>query len=99
VNNGDRIFYIGFDSEKSKELGHKSLLVNQSKITAMGEQLNYTGNAQFIEFIGVGKPGYSGGPVFDWNGKLIGLMREAWQKRGLKVGEEILINRAFLLNL
>jgi hypothetical protein len=50
----------------------------------------------FLEFEGVGVPGFSGGPVFDINGKVVALMREAWARRGLQPGApDVLVNRAF----
>ena len=53
----------------------------------------------FIEFTGEGRPGYSGGPVLNMEGRVVGLMREAWTKRGVKGGAEYLVNRAFSVEL
>ena len=98
VENGKAIVYIGYDWVDTKQSNQNTIKVHQSKITAYGKQFNNGGNANFIEFIGEGKPGYSGGPVLNWNGEILGLMREAWFRKDLKVGYQTLINRAFLIN-
>lgn len=49
----------------------------------------------FFEFNGVGLPGYSGGPVIAMDGKIVGVMREAWARQGVKGGIALLMNRAF----
>jgi S1-C subfamily serine protease len=54
--------------------------------------------ADFIEFEGVALPGYSGGPVFDAQGRVIAIIREAWWKTDPRAGtSRWLINRAFSL--
>ena len=54
---------------------------------------------EFLEFEGVGRPGYSGGPVFDTSGNVIAIVGKAWTKQGVKGGPERLINRAFSLDI
>jgi serine protease Do len=90
----DQIMYIGYNSNEST-IENKTLKSHLAYISAIGQQFNYKGAANFIEFVGEGIPGYSGGPVFNIKGKLIGIMKEAWTKEGLKRGPKILINRAF----
>lgn len=98
IENGKAIVYIGYDWVDTKQMNQNIIKAHQSKITAYGKQSNDGGNANFIEFIGEGKPGYSGGPVLNWKGEILGLMREAWFRKDLKVGHQTLINRAFLIN-
>lgn len=92
------IFYLGFDQNRSDAQNKKTIQVNLAKVSAQGEQINKGGKAKFIEFEGVGIPGYSGGPVFDGKENLIAIMREARSKKEVKGHNELLINRAFLLN-
>lgn len=98
IENGETIVYLGYDWVDTKQNNQNIIKVHQSKITAYGKQSNDEGNANFIEFIGEGKPGYSGGPVLNWKGEILGLMREAWFRKDLKVGHQTLVNRAFLIN-
>lgn len=93
IRPGDTIVYIGWDKDLSK------LKVNKAIVTSMGSVLNQGEIIEFLEFEGEGKPGYSGGPVFDTNGNVIALMREGWTKQGVKGGETKLINRAFSVNI
>ena len=92
------IVYLGYDWVDSRNNNNPTIKANRAKITAIGKQLNSLGIANFIEFVGDGKPGYSGGPVLNWNGEILGLMREAWFRKDLKVGYQTLINRAFLID-
>lgn len=64
-------------------------------MTAVGSALNEGRSVDFIEFEGKAVPGSSGGPVFDNAGNVIGLIREAWTKKGIKGGTEAPMNRAF----
>jgi Trypsin-like peptidase domain len=90
IHPGDRVFYIGF------LIRDGSLQVNWATVSSVGSELNDGVITDFLEFEGVGVPGFSGGPVFDINGKVVALMREAWTKRGLQPGaSNVLVNRAF----
>jgi len=95
IRPGDLVIYCGWVK------GTKTLQVNQARVLASGDALNDTANAvvEFLEFKGVGKPGYSGGPVFDSDGNVIAIVREAWTKRGIKGGSKSLINRAFSIDI
>lgn len=91
---GQHLFYMGYNSNKSKD-GIPIYQVDNAIVSSIG--VTKIGNSiiDFIEFNGVGIPGYSGGPVFNDEGKVVALMREAWQKQGVKGGNVVLINRAF----
>ena len=63
---------------------------------AIGVALYEGVSVDFIEFEGEGIPGYSGGPILNNKGEVVALMREAWNKRGVKAGAaEVLVNRGF----
>ena len=84
---GDRIFYLGFKVEA------RSIEANIATVIMVNTSTSNTTTVEFLDFVGVGKPGFSGGPVFDTNGSVIAVMRAASTKR-TPVGEQ-LINRAF----
>ena len=86
---GDQVFYLGL----KVEIG--TVEANIAAVYAKGKAKEGEKIVEFVEFVGVGKPGFSGGPVFTTKGKVIAVMREAWLKRGLMGREEILMNRAF----
>ena len=96
---GDFIIYLGFDSRQSDQY-KKATGVNISQITAVGSALNDNGViVDFLEFPGVAIPGYSGGPVFNKEGEVVAIIREAWTKKGIKGGAETLMNRAFSIEI
>jgi len=89
IRPGDRVIYVGWNEAE------QAFKADQAVVTATGSALNEGATVQFLEFEGFGIPGYSGGPVFDSNSKVVAIMREAWLKKGIKGGKEMLINRAF----
>jgi len=94
IQPGDKIIYIGWDNVK------KLYMINTALVSAKGSALmNSDCKVNFIEFKGNAIPGYSGGPVFDMTGKVIGIIREAWNKKGIKGGKTFRINRAFSVEL
>ena len=94
IQSGDKIVYIGWNKLK------KSYNVNAAIVVATGTALiNFSNKVDFIEFVGEAIPGYSGGPVFNMEGEVIGMIREAWTKKGIKGGKTIKINRAFSTDL
>ena len=82
---GDRIIYLGFKVEA------KSIEANTSTVIAVVTSRD--SGVEYMDFVGVGKPGFSGGPVFNGKGNVVALMREAFTKP-TSTGA-ILINRAF----
>lgn len=93
IRPGDTVVYIGWDKNVSQMLANKAI------VSAIGSAVNGAVVIDFLEFEGKGIPGYSGGPVFDINGNVIAMMREAWLKQGVKGGQAILINRAFSVEI
>jgi len=89
VRPGDTVMYVGWKQ------GTKLLSIHTATVTATGSVMNDGTIVEFLEFEGQGRPGYSGGPVFSTKGEVVAIMREAWTKRGVKGGPEVLINRAF----
>jgi hypothetical protein len=89
VRPSDQIVYIGWDSRSN------SFSISAATVSAIGTAFNEGGTVEFLEFEGHGVPGYSGGPVFNTKGEVIALLPEAWTKRGIKGGPDILVNRAF----
>ena len=88
------LFYLGYNISKSSS-HNKTLQADKTFVSAVGKTQSGNKIVDFIEFIGVGIPGYSGCPIFNDNGKVIALMHEAWFKQGVKGGQVQLINRAF----
>jgi S1-C subfamily serine protease len=93
VQPGQHLFYIGYDIASSNSQ-MKAMKANNAYIQAVGKYFSSNKLVDFLEFVGVGKPGYSGGPVFNDQGQIVGIMREAWYKKGIKGGNSELINRA-----
>ncbi len=94
IQAGDKVIYIGWDFLKN------AYNINTAIVLATGTAI-IGGNHKidFIEFEGDAIPGYSGGPVFNFNGKVIGMIREAWKKQGIRGGKVMRINRAFSTDL
>jgi len=93
IRPGDRILYAGAD------VRDHVIQFNHAIVTAVGSGLVGDVVVPFLEFAGVGVPGYSGGPVWREDGTVVAIMREAWTKKGIKGGQEQLINRAFSIEL
>ena len=89
----DTVIYIGWDTALSKMRIHKAA------VFSIGSSNNNGTIVDFLEFYGAGLPGYSGGPVFNREGKVVAIMREAWTKKGIKGGNPLLINRAFSVEM
>ncbi len=88
------LFYLGYNTLISTN-EEKKLQVDNASVSAVGKVQSGKTVVDFIEFRGVGVPGYSGGPVFNDKGQVVAVMREAWLKQGVKGGQIVLINRAF----
>lgn len=91
VRPGDDVVYIGWNTNK------QALSVSKAVVSAIGVAANEGVSVDFIEFEGEGIPGYSGGPILNHKGEVVALMREAWNKRGVKGGAEVLVNRGFAI--
>jgi len=89
VRPGDDVVYVGWNVNDGK------FRISKAEVTAIGVAFNEGVSVDFIEFEGEGIPGYSGGPILNVKGEVVALMREAWNKRGLKGGPEVLVNRGF----
>jgi len=98
VRPGDIVWYVGFDVRQSTPFNSMTVIRN-SQIAAVGCAMNDDVTVDFLEFAGEGLPGYSGGPVFNMDGELVAAMREAWTKKGVAGGPEVLINRAFSVEI
>lgn len=94
IRNQQEMFYCGLNTAKSNDTS-KSMQINVLKVSSYGKTFESGVPVDFIEFVGVGIPGYSGGPVIDFNGKIVALMREAWFKKSVRGGDSILVNRAY----
>jgi S1-C subfamily serine protease len=95
---GDIICYVGYDAKLSTLYEWRSI-VHGAQIAAVGCALNDGVVVDFLEFVGQGLPGYSGGAVFNADGEVVAVMREAWTKKGVAGGPEMLINRAFSVEI
>jgi hypothetical protein len=82
---------VGLDVER------RGIAGNWAPVEAIGAVESGDAAADFLEFVGQGKPGYSGGPVFDTNSNVVAVMREAWLQQSLRGGTARLMNRAFSL--
>ena len=95
---GDTVGYEGYDVRESNKCS-VTTTVKTAQIAAIGSVLNDGVIVDFMEFQGEGIPGYSGGAVFNTDGELVAIMREAWTKKGVVGGQEVLINRAFSVEI
>lgn len=92
VRPGDTILIYGWKSDKN-------LASQFAEISAIGSVLNEGEIIQFLEFNADVIPGFSGGPVFNKNGEVIAIIREGWNKTGIKGGPTVLMARAFSTDL
>jgi S1-C subfamily serine protease len=89
IRPGDSIFYFGWQSEQS------AIQIDKSVVLTTGVTLEREAVVPFLEFETVGRPGYSGGPVLNSDGKLVAIISEGWIKRSLKDSVQVLLARAF----
>jgi S1-C subfamily serine protease len=80
---GDLIFYIGFDTANTIKSGNPTMELRWSHILKVDSIWNGRKLIKFYEFIGEGVPGYSGGPVIDTKGKVIGFMKAYRKVNGI----------------
>jgi len=94
INPGDVIEYMGWDVEANQYVLWKSIVIGKGTSLSDGGA-----SVDFIEFEGQAIPGYSGGPVFNSAGQVVAMVREAWEKKGIKGGQPKMINRVFSVEL
>ena len=89
---GEQVFYIGY------RVTARKMEADVATITATGTGLTVTGGtADFLEFNGVAKPGFSGGPVLNGKGEVVAMVTEAWSRTGYQPNAPTAtINRAVL---
>jgi S1-C subfamily serine protease len=94
ITPGQHLFYMGYRSAiSSKEF--PKIQIDNLFVTSVGLTKSLNKIVQFIEFNGVGIPGYSGGPVFNDKNEVVGFMDEAFYKRGIWGDTATLVNRAY----
>lgn len=91
LSKGQHFFYIGYN--KRYGVG-KKLQVDNGHINGTGKIKVGEIVVDYIEFIGIAIGGYSGGPVINDNGKVIGLIRDMRVLMDSKK-DSVIINRAF----
>ena len=93
---GDTIMYIGYSKEKSTKSSPK-MGYDLAVVQSAGKTMRYV-PVNFFEFKGEGKPGYSGGPILDPKGNIVGIFQGMWEECSLNSGDVWLKNRGFLLD-
>lgn len=94
---GAEIVYAGYDVRSSVG-SNKNIKISKAVVISVGIYKEFNIETYFIEFIGEGIPGYSGGPVFNLKGELIGIFAQSYYRKPIKIGyPDILINRAFTI--
>ncbi len=88
----DTVVYFGWEPAKFPKIK-----VIPSVVAATGQVARLNESLAFIDFMGPMKPGYSGGPVLDRNGKVIAIASECAIVKGFKGTREETIIRAFSL--
>ena len=99
IDVNDTIIYCGFDFISSKP-GSTVVFSDQAKVESIGEFSLKGRKAPFFDYWGRGIPGYSGGPVFNIKGKVIGIVIKGSWVRPVKAkpGTERLLNRAVIID-
>ena len=94
IHRNQHMFYLGYSTESSSII-QKSIQANNLWVISYGKTFELDSTVNYIEFNGVGVPGYSGGPVLNDKGRVIAIMREAWFKQSVRGGPSQLMNRAY----
>ena len=85
---GDRIHYSGWDS-------NFRITIDSANILSLGTTLRLGQYVRFIEFKGHGKHGYSGGPVFNSDGRVVAIITEGNKMSRLNSNTADTLVRAF----
>jgi len=92
INPYDTVVYFGWEPAKLPKLQ-----IIRAVVSATGHVARQNESLAFIDFSGVMKPGYSGGPVLDLDGRIIAIASECAIVKGFKGTTEETIIRAFSL--
>lgn len=85
----EKVFYIGYN------YSDKSLLGNLASVIEVGKSYSRDKSIRdFVDFIGIGKPGYSGSPLLRLNGKVVAILSQAWRQQNFKDTVSTIVNRA-----
>lgn len=92
VQLGDRIRYIGWDSDHLASM-------RESKVETKGVTLNRGEIVDFFDFFGHGIPGYSGAPVINDKDEVVGMVVQGWDFKTLKGNSTKRSLRVFSIDL
>ncbi|WP_236979860.1 S1 family peptidase [Membranihabitans maritimus] len=98
INVNDTISYYGYDSRIMHDLD-TIFPVDSGKATI--RSIGKTSELKiyeldFIDFYGKGIPGYSGGPVLDNKGNLVGIIYQGYIETSLKSDSDLIVNKAII---
>lgn len=88
------LFYLGYKVAQSDE-SIKAIEANQTQVSTFGKTFNQSTIIDFIDFKGVGVPGYSGGPIINNDNRVVAIMCQSRLVRGIKGGATEIYNRAY----
>jgi hypothetical protein len=89
---GDDVVYLGWDS-------NDTLGIHTSKVSAKGTMLYKGELVDFVEFEGHAVPGYSGGPVFTTDAKVVAMIVQGWDRKPLHGDGSVRVMRACSVDL
>ena len=88
----DTVIYFGWEPAKLPKLQ-----IIRAVVSATGHVARQNESLDFIDFSGVMKAGYSGGPVLDLDGRIIAIASECAIVKGFRGTTEETVIRAFSL--
>lgn len=89
---GDAIIYFGWETDRT-------LNIFKSFITSKGQTIHKNEIVDFVDIVGHGIPGYSGGPVFNTNGEVVAMIVQGWDYTPIEAESSIRVMRAFSVDL
>lgn len=89
---GDTISYYGWENDSTLYLG-------KSIISAKGQAIAKNEIIDFIDFVGHGIPGFSGGPVFSNKGEVIAMIVSAWDFKPIRSETSYRVLRAYSVDM